>query len=324
MNIELEFRRVVVQDELISRGSRVVLAVSGGVDSMVMLHLFARFAEAADLTLTAAHVNHGLRGAVSDGDEELVGKVAAEYGIPFKSTRWQFDGAGNLQDRARQFRMDFFSTVAREMDARFIATGHNQNDQAETVLMHLIRGAGLKGLSGIPWRATFADGITIVRPLLGVGRNEIEAYARERSIAFAEDASNATDAYARNEVRHKLMPAMEGFNGQVVANLAAMADRLRDDDQALDAAAQDFCRRELTEEGEGVAISLTALCSLPAALRRRVLIQVFECVAGSRANLAADHIERMDYIARDGKEQSEYALPGGYTFQRNYNRLKIV
>jgi tRNA(Ile)-lysidine synthase len=323
MNIELTFRRVVVQDELIARGSRVVLAVSGGVDSMVMLHLFAHFKDAAGFDLTVAHVNHGLRGEASESDEKLVREVAGESGLPFFSTRWHYDGSGNMQDRARRFRQDFLIEVAGERGARYVATGHHRDDQAETVLMHLIRGAGLKGLSGIPWRAEFSEGIQLVRPLLGVGRREIEEYARERGIAFAEDASNATDAYARNDLRHRLIPMMEEFNSRIVANLAGLADRLRDDEDALDGAAQDFCRRELTEEGEGVAISRTALCALMPALRRRVLIRAYERVAGSRADLSSDHIEKMDYLATNGTDQGEYALPGGHAFQRNYNRLKI-
>lgn len=324
MNIELTFRKVVVQEGLIARGSHVVVAVSGGVDSMVMLNLFMRFRDAAGLKLTVAHVNHGLRGAASDSDQELVGRVAADYGVPIVSTNWNFDGAGNLQDEARRFRLGFLTETARELQAPFIATGHNQNDQAETVLMHMIRGAGLKGLAGIPWQAELVDGISLVRPLLGVDRAHIESYAQEQGVLFAEDASNATDAYARNELRHKLMPAMEEFNGQVVQNLAAQADRLRDDDQALDNVAQAFCERELEEEGGGVCLSRPALCALLPALRRRVLISVFERIAGSRANLNSDHIEKMDYLATNGKEQGEYPLPGGYTFRRNFNRLKIV
>lgn len=324
MDCELKFRHALFKRGLVGDGERLIVAVSGGVDSMVMLHLFSRVCASHDLSITVAHVNHGLRGDSSDRDERLVREAADGYGMAFASTRWKFDGKGNVQDEARRFRTQFFIDVAMESGAGWVATAHHQDDQAETVLLHMMRGSGLKGLGGIPWIAQLDQGITMIRPLLAISRQEIEDCASERCIIFGHDETNSTDTYTRNEVRGSLIPLMEKFNPNIRANIANMAHRLRDDDEALNRVAKDFCRTQMDKDDEGVAFSREEFLKLAPALRKRVLISAFEEVVGSRADLNADQLDRMNALSHSGPNRSQYLLPQAYRFVRRNNRLYIL
>jgi tRNA(Ile)-lysidine synthase len=310
------FRQAVQAHDLRATDARVVVAVSGGVDSMVLLELVARHHVAAGGTAVVAHVNYGLRGVDSDADEQCVRAAAARLGLACEVARWPGPGKGNLQDDARAFRYDFFLSVARTHGAQVVVTAHHQDDHVETVLMHLMRGAGLKGLSGIAWRSTLAHDVMLLRPLRGIARTALEDFARDERIAHRHDVTNDTCVYTRNEVRHRLIPLMEEFNPQVRSAIATMAERLRDDDATLDAFAETFCDRELRHEGSGVHIACDALNALMPALRRRVLVHAFERVAGTRARLGADHIAHMEQAAAGDDPRASYPLPYAHRFER--------
>jgi tRNA(Ile)-lysidine synthase len=323
MNIELKFRQNILSGTLVVPDSTVLLAVSGGVDSMVMLDLFNRFKESAELDIVVAHVNHGLRAAASDSDESLVRDAAERYGIPFSSIRWSFGGEGNLQDEARRFRLNFFTEVAKKYSASSIATGHNQNDQVETVFLHMLRGSGLNGLCGISWCSDLEQGIALVRPLLNISRLEIADYAKTQGLNFAEDASNSSDKYTRNELRNKFLPQMEKLNPNLRNNIAAMADRLKEDEEALNFLTQKFCDAEFKGVEGGVTFLRDVFLSCVPAVRRRVLIAAYERVNGSRSNLNSDQVARMDEIARSSTKIGSYCLPGDFKFERNENLIYI-
>jgi tRNA(Ile)-lysidine synthetase-like protein len=323
MNIELKFRQNILSGTMVKQDSTVVLAVSGGVDSMVMLDLFNRFKESTELDIVVAHVNHGLRGAASDNDETLVKDAAERYGVPFESTRWNFDGKGNLQDEARRFRLNFFTEVAKRYSASAIVTGHNQDDQVETVLLHMLRGSGLNGLCGIPWRTDLERGVSLVRPLLNISRVEIEDYAKRQGLNFAEDASNSSDKYTRNELRNKFLPQMETLNPNLKNNIAAMTDRLKEDEEALNSIAQEFCEAQFKKTETRVSFNRDAFLSCLPAVRRRVLIAAYEKVNGSRSNLNSDQLARMDEIAKSSTKSGSYCLPCDFKFERNENLIYI-
>lgn len=325
MNIDVPFRQAVERHKLISPGDRIVVSVSGGIDSMVLFDLCVRLQATHDLAITVAHINHGLRGAASDADETLVQEVASSHGCACAATRWHSDGCGNIQDKARRFRQEFLTEVANRTRSHVVATGHNRDDQAETVILHLIRGAGLRGLCGMPWGTAVTPDITFIRPLLGIGRAAIEQYAAARTIRYARDASNDTTHYTRNDVRLRLMPLMEDFNPNIRGTLAAMAHRLRDDDEALTQLASSFCDTHATrEKNDIIVIPRQAYVALHPAVRRRVLILTFERVTGSRADLNADQLARMDEIAHGDDDRGIYLLPGAHRFERCYNRLSIA
>ena len=217
------------KEELLLHGDSLMLAVSGGVDSMVMLDLFARLAPEWNFQLTVVHVNHQLRGAESDSDEEFVRQTAARHGIPFVCRRFdtaRFAKESHLskQEAARRLRYQYFSELHEVSDGAKILTAHQANDNAETVLLNALRGAGVRGLSGIPVRRE----LYIVRPLLFAYRSEIEAYAREHEVAFREDSSNQSLEYRRNLLRTMVFPQLQqGGFPDVIQSLNRLSHTMR-------------------------------------------------------------------------------------------------
>ena len=217
--------------KLIQERDKIVAAVSGGADSTVLLDLLAKEQEAFGLTIIVAHFNHQLRGAESDGDEQHVAQRARHYGFEFYVERantadyarhWKL----GIQEAARQLRYDFFDKLLDSSGFSKVATAHNADDNAETILPNLIRGAGVQGLSGIP---VYRDDKKIIRPLLFAGRNEIEQYAQEEQLAFRNDSSNAEDHYTRNFLRQRILPPIrEQVNPNVVQTLHRTAELFRE------------------------------------------------------------------------------------------------
>lgn len=217
-----EFLRV---RQLLTPGSRLILAVSGGVDSMTMLHLFAAVREPWNLDLAVAHVNHQLRGEESEADETFVQSAARQLGLPFFSTRvgtleYAHKHGVSKQVAARELRYQFFEELRRQLHADAVATAHTADDNAETVLMNALRGSGIHGLAGIPVRRAQGN---VIRPLLFAYRSEIERYARETSIAFRQDSSNDSPAYTRNFIRLNLLPTLQKH---LDVNIAQSLNRL--------------------------------------------------------------------------------------------------
>jgi len=228
--------RTIATHGLCARGERVLVAVSGGPDSMALLHVLWEARARLGLELLVAGVDHGLRPAAKE-ELALVGARAAALGLPF--ARLSVDVAGgkrgpSWQDAARRARLAALEALAVERGAQRIALGHQADDQAETVLFRIVRGTGLPGLAGIPYRRG-----PFIRPLLDVRRAEVLRYLRRRSIPFVEDPSNADPRYARARIRHRLLPLLAGENPRVVEALvelaaAARARGARDDHDDLD------------------------------------------------------------------------------------------
>ena len=210
--------------ELVAAGDAVVCAVSGGADSVALLFALYLLREKLQISLSAAHFNHGLRGAESDGDQEFVEALCRQYEIPlYLGSARVTAGEKGLEAAARKARYDFFETIPGK-----IATAHTADDNAETVLMHLIRGTGLKGLGGIaPSRGN------IIRPMLDVTRQEVLAFLQEYHLSWVEDSSNGTDDFLRNRIRHHVMPLLKQENPKLSENVSSMALRLRQDEQIL-------------------------------------------------------------------------------------------
>ena len=231
-----EFKRFVGNHRLIDRGGRVLAAVSGGVDSVVMLDLLSSLRSEWDIELDIVHVNHGLRGAESDEDEQYVRDLARKYGCDVFVKRVATRSASkkrkiSLQDAARNLRYAFFLKTLLTRRYNVIATGHNANDNAETLLLKLFRGTGIRGLTGIPLRNYNGE---VVRPLLFAQRSEIVRYAKDRKLSFREDSSNASEKYARNYLRRKIIPDVERrINPSLVATLNTTAAILRESEDFI-------------------------------------------------------------------------------------------
>ena len=286
---------------LISKGDSIVCAVSGGADSMALLWALYLLKEEWDLDLSAAHFNHHLRGAESDRDELFVRDFCTGYGIPLHVGSAQVTaGEKGLEAAAREARYAFLQTLPGK-----IATAHTADDNAETVLMHLIRGTGLKGLGGItPSRGN------LIRPMLNVTRAEVESFLAEYAVEYIQDSSNSTDDFLRNRLRHHVMPLLKEENPKLSQNLSAMALRLREDEQAL----SDLSRLEQPEVKE--------LRAMAPAIRARAL-ESFLKSSGVREPEAV-HIRLLESLVLSDNPSARADFPGGITIGRNYGLLEVA
>ncbi|OLD40880.1 MAG: tRNA lysidine(34) synthetase TilS, partial [Nitrospirae bacterium 13_1_40CM_2_62_10] len=234
---------------LLRPGDRVLAAVSGGPDSVALLSVLAALAPSWDLTLRAVHVNHGLRGAESDEDASFVAGLCDRLGVALAIERVTLAGpAGrrrgrSLQEQAREARYAAMVRVATALRMDKIALGHTADDQAETLVMWMLRGSGTAGLAGIPP----SRGPLVIRPLLDVGRAEIIAYLEAQGLPFRVDSSNAKPLYLRNRVRHELLPILKRFNPGLLGVLKRQAEILREEDLCLDQLVSEHLTR-LTRE----------------------------------------------------------------------------
>lgn len=254
---------IALDRELLPPGSRVLCAVSGGVDSVCLLDLVRRL---GDVECLCAHFDHGLRGEASRRDAAFVESLCRDWGIPFFLGRADVAAHAartgqSTETAARELRYAFLRRTAADCGADRIATAHHLNDNVETVLFHMARGTGLRGLTGIPPRRG-----NIVRPLLKVSREELEAYLTERGLPHVEDATNALDDCARNYARHHLIPAMERLHPGAAANIARMAGILTEDEAYLTGLAADWLAKQRSGE-----LSAAGLAALPKPVARRVL-----------------------------------------------------
>ncbi|HOU91105.1 MAG TPA: tRNA lysidine(34) synthetase TilS [Polyangiaceae bacterium] len=213
-------RRTLREDCGIGRGTRLLVAVSGGGDSQALLDVLARLRQALDLDLVAHGVDHGLR-AEAGVELDLARALAASHGVPFATTRLSVARGSNLQARARVARLEALRGAARRHGAAVVATAHHADDRAETVLIRLLRGSGPRGLAALPPRAG-----DLVRPLIRARREAIHAHLSRHGIPFAADPSNADPRFLRVRVRRDLMPLLEGLSPRIVEHLVALADQL--------------------------------------------------------------------------------------------------
>ena len=282
--------------EMVQPGDAVVCAVSGGADSVAMLFALYLLREKLEITLSAAHFNHHLRGPESDRDEAFVRDFCHGYGIPLAVGNGEvIPGEKGLEAAAREARYGFLNTLPGK-----IATAHTADDNAETVLMHLVRGTGLKGLGGI----APVNG-RILRPMLTVTRQEVLAFLEEYSLPFVEDSSNDTDLFLRNRLRHRVMPLLKEENPQLAENLSAMAMELRDDAAAL--------------EPEGVLPSVTQLRQMNRAFRSRALAAFLK--KSGVPEPERRHIRLAESLVFSEKPSAWAAFPQGVIIGREYDRL---
>jgi tRNA(Ile)-lysidine synthase len=290
-------QQAITTHRLLEPGETVVVAVSGGADSMVLLHCLLRLRGPWSLKLSVAHFDHRLR-ENSRQDALFVERVGASWGLPVTIESWVREGRRDrsLQSEARGARYRFLDAVASRAGATKIALGHHRDDQAETVLLHLFRGSGLRGLRGMLPRS---DG-RLIRPLLGIGRDEIEAYVKAHKLSFVEDPSNQDLRYRRNRLRWRLLPLLEReYNPAVARGLARMAALVAEDEAYLDAVARESLKGLGDIEGDQIRLGLSALRAYAPAIRRRILERAIRSVAPG-AYLTASHLEAVDGLTAPG------------------------
>lgn len=310
-------------------GRRIHVACSGGVDSTVLVHALHDAAGRHRLALSVGHVHHGLRGAEADADEAAVERLARKLGAPFETTRLPpgslaVTGSSRerltVQEAARIARYAALRVQGERLGAECLATGHTRDDQAETVLLRLLRGAGTDSLGGIPERS--ADR-WIVRPLLGVGRKDIEEYARVAGLSWREDSSNASRSYARNRLRHDWLPGLEqAFNPRLSRALADLAEAARRDAEWIARAVEEEFGRWTRRESDGTWISAEPWSALPEALARRVVRRIVREQGGGR-DVTRRHLLRALAFLRDARTGTMIELPGNLRLIRSSDGFRL-
>lgn len=271
-------RRTIDRYGLLVKGDRVIVGVSAGIDSMVLLHLLNGLRQDFSLSLIIAYLNHGLRPAESEREIELVQKESLRFGLPFEYglydvKEFQKSGGFSLQDAARRLRFRFFHELLTKHGGGKIALGHHADDQVETVFLRLFRGSGLRGLKGmLPIR----EG-KVIRPLLDVWKEDIEAYAREQSIPYCMDSTNLKGDYLRNRFRHHLLPLIEkDYQSGFRRALLRTSMILREEDDYLEQKAKEAYQRIVREEETGIGFQFSSFRSLHPAIQWRVIQKILE------------------------------------------------
>ncbi len=340
-------------------GDSVGVAVSGGADSVAMLHLLVDLREKLGIVLSVVHFNHHLRGKASDADEKFVKKLAAKHGLPFHVGRDDVAAKArrekaNLEDAASRARYAFFVQLVEGGKLTRIAVGHTADDQAETVLAHILRGTGLAGLGGI--HPTSGN---VVRPLLQIRRSALRAYLKDRKQTWREDATNRDITKMRARIRKKLLPLLEKqFQPTVVEHLGALATFARDDNSYLDSTAATAVNALCERDKETISINIIpellkapeSNASVPArpdfpnsrvthplrfskgggleptqpqtkAIARRMIRQIVHQAKPEAGQLTAAHVDSILHLAEHGENGKSLPLPGGIEVRREHDKL---
>jgi tRNA(Ile)-lysidine synthase len=315
---------------LLSPGDRILVAVSGGPDSVALLHVLHELRGDFDLHLEVAHLQHGIRDEEGKEDARFVRQLAASLNLPFHLREVDLPrmklstGKGNLEELARRARYGFFSEVAAERDLQKIATAHTLDDQAETAFMWFLRGAGLKGLGGMaPLARTpgeTGEGPALIRPFLEVSKAEILKYLEDRRLDFRVDSTNQDPALLRNWLRLDLLPKIHGrLDMQITRRLGQQAEIFRDEEDLLDRLARDCFAGVRTAD----SLDRLALLTQPRALQRRILRLWIEQARGHLRGLEFVHIEDSLRLIAGEAPQGRVPVPSGWELVREYDRLKI-
>lgn len=312
--------------EMVSAGDLVLVAVSGGPDSVALLHLLWRLRTELGISLAVVHLNHMIRGEEARADALFVQDLARSLGLEayvkdFNVPAYREETGLSLQEAARQIRYQFFAEVAQKTSASRVALGHHADDQAETVLFNFLRGTGLAGLKGIPP----VRGIYI-RPLLCVRRREIEEYCQQFSLPVREDPSNKKPIYTRNRIRWELIPRLEReYNPRLVRVLVNLAELCREEDSYMEEQAASLFRQALKAEGESLlALDAFKLRSSPRALLRRVVRQAWRCISHSFGDLPYERVEAVLGLLEKPEEGKLVELPRKITVLYRQGELRFA
>lgn len=320
---------------MIEKGDKVILAVSGGPDSTAMLYLMNDLRNDLECSLHIAHLNHCLRGEESDEDAVFVKEQALKLNIPITveelDVKNLITDKESLESGARRIRYEFFKKVMSDIQANKVAQGHTADDQAETVLMRLLRGSGTKGLSGIP---PIRDNIYI-RPLIEISRSEVEAYLQSIDIQPRWDSSNLSTEYERNRIRHELIPLLESkYSPNIKSIFCQTAEILRAEDEFLDILAKDAlcqCLEKGNSHNKGdqggfintITIQTDNLKKHHISIQRRIIRIAIESILGDLRRYEFHHIDEIMSLIETGKTGNSISLPRGITAEKSYGKIII-
>jgi len=336
---------------LIPRKELVVVGVSGGADSVCLLHVLAKWQNELGTKLHIAHLNHQLRGVESEADAEYVSNLAGSLGIPVTIDRqdvaaYRAERNCSIEEAARELRYAFLARVAREVGAHRIAIGHTRDDQVETILMHILRGSGITGLCGLApcspmaydsqgmslpapspspsLRAPTCRGnLLVIRPLLDITREETASYCRENQLEPRIDSSNLSLSFFRNRLRLHLLPLLRQYNPSVDQALLRLADIAKEDDAFIEQQSSELWNEVARQENNTIYLDKKQIADLPIALQRQLLRAAVTKLAGDVRDIEATHIEAARSLLNK-QPSKRVSLPHGLICQGGYDELVIA
>ena len=333
MNLDTQLAETLVRDGILAPGDAVLVGVSGGPDSVALLHFLHEIGPSLRLSLEVAHVDHGIRGDESRDDAEFVRSIAAGLSLPFHLTRLEpalsgpDRGPGNLEALARERRYRFFAKVAAERGIARVAVGHNRDDQVETMLMWLLRGCGPEGLRGMPAVRSLArdvagaEEVVLIRPLLEISREDILAFLASRGLGHREDRTNRDTGYLRNWIRLNLLPALrERSEGGLEERLARLGVMLRSDNALLDRWVAEVYPRV----ARGDALDRAALLGLEPEIRPRLVRSWLKHGLGTLRRIGFAHVDAVLGAVTGDRPHGRVSLPAGWTVVREYDSVRLV
>ena len=320
----------IKEHRLVSGHCPLLVAVSGGQDSVCLLHVLAKLQSQLKTKLHVAHLNHQLRGAESKADAQYVSDLAHRLGIPATIEQrdvkaYQVRERVSLEEAAREVRYTFLAEVAKSIGTDRVAVGHTSDDHIETVLMHLIRGTGTRGLRGLQpisrWQSSTSH-LPIVRPLLEVSREETASYCHEHQLMPRVDASNLSLSPLRNRIRHQLLPLLRSYNPGMVEALLRTARIAADDLAFLDRETAGLWGKIAQRQENTIVLDRARFLELPSALKRHLLRAAIEALLGNLKDIEARHIEEiMDTLTKPAGRR--LSLPGGLFFYIEYSQYLL-
>ena len=300
--------QTIARYRMFEPGQQVGVAVSGGADSVCLLHVLLELAPRWDLRLSVLHLDHGLRGEESRQDAEFVRGLADRLGLPLSLRETAVaQSPDNLEQAAREARLAFFRETIASGAVERVATGHTRSDQAETVLFRFLRGSGTAGLAGI--RPVTSEGI--VRPLIEVERSEVRQFLLDRGIAWREDSTNSSLQFARNRIRHELLPQIaREWNPAIGETLANTADWALAEEAWWDAEIDRLAAQHFTTADDAILLRASVLAALPLAVARRLVRRAMELVKGDLRGIDFGHIAAVMDLARSTEGHGRLQAPG--------------
>ncbi len=310
---------------MLNNGENVVVGLSGGADSCALTHILARLSEKMDLHITAVHINHGIRGEEAERDERSAEEFCRRLNIEFIAYHCDIPseaakrGIGE-EEAGRLVRYEKFYETAEKKNGAKTAVAHNMNDKAETLIMNLCRGAGMKGLAGIKPVSG-----SIIRPLIFCTRDEIEKYCDDNNIEYCTDSTNLQNEYTRNKIRNILLPWLsENINPAAGMNMANASELLREEEEYLESKAQEQYKKLLKDSGDGfVSLNADGLASEHGVIRRRVLRIALRSLRPDMRDFGRKHTESAEDILM-GDTGRRISLPGGITVSKGYGLINIL
>jgi tRNA(Ile)-lysidine synthase len=328
--LEQRVLHFIREHHLVLSHEKLLVAVSGGPDSVCLLRVLNNLLEELHIKLHIAHLNHRLRGAESEADAQYVSNLAQKLGVPATIEQrdvkaYQAQQGLSLEEAAREVRYTFLAQVAESIGASRVAVGHTVDDHIETILMHLIRGTGTRGLHGLQpvsrWQS-LGNSLTIIRPLLKVSRQGTVDYCHEHQLMPRTDASNLSLSPFRNRIRHQLLPLLKGYNPQVTKALLRTAHIAGDDIAFIDDESARLWGEIVQEHEDTIILDKKRFLELPSALKRHLLRTAIERLLGNLKDIEARHIEEiMNAVTKPAGKR--ISLPGGLTFSIEYNRYLL-